>query len=46
MDVATVMLLVIGAVPGFLIGRWSAEYRRARADMRGIWKGRRRYRGK
>lgn len=43
-DTYTVMLLVAGAIPGFLVGRWSAEYRRARADMRGIWNNRKKYR--
>ena len=41
-----VLLILVGVVLGFYLGRWSAEFRRARADMNGIWGGRRRYRGK
>lgn len=44
MDVATIVLLVLGAVPGFFVGRWSAESRRARSDMSKTWKGRSNYR--
>lgn len=44
MDIATWLLLGLGAVPGFFLGRWSAEGRRARHDMRTVWNGRSRYR--
>lgn len=44
MDTYSIMMIGVGAVGGFFVGRWSAEYRRARADMRGIWNGRKKYR--
>lgn len=33
-----------GGIGGFFIGRWSAEFRRARFDQRQVWNGRKRYR--
>lgn len=33
-----------GAFGGFLLGRWSAEARRARYDMRRTWESRKNYR--
>lgn len=33
-----------GAFGGFFLGRWSAEARRARADMRRTWESRKNYR--
>lgn len=44
MDVATWLLLALGAVPGFFLGRWTAETRRARFDMGNVWTNRNRYR--
>jgi hypothetical protein len=38
------LMLALGAVLGFLIGRWSAENRRARSDMDKVWNSRRSYR--
>lgn len=34
----------VGAVGGFLVGRWSAEVRRARYDARRLWDQRKNYR--
>ena len=34
----------VGAIGGFFVGRATAEVRRARADMRNTWNGRKRYR--
>lgn len=39
-----VIVLLIGALVGFFLGRSWAEWRRARFDMRQVWNGRRRYR--
>lgn len=45
MDITMVLLFVgIGTIPGFWVGRWSAETRRAHYDMDNVWNGRRRYR--
>ena len=44
MDIATIVLLGLGGVGGFFVGRRSAEGRRARHDMRNVWNGRSRYR--
>lgn len=38
------LMLGLGGLAGFFIGRWSAETRRARSDMDKVWKGRRGYR--
>lgn len=38
------LFIGVGGIGGFLLGRWSAEYFRARADMRTVWNGRKRYR--
>jgi hypothetical protein len=40
------VMLGLGALLGFFVGRWSAEGRRARSDMDKVWKGRRGYRGR
>ena len=47
MDPAALEALVIGlvvAIVGFVGGRWWAEVRRARFDMRRTWKTRKNYR--
>ena len=46
MDTTLWLMGAVGAVLGFFAGRTWAEFRRARVDMRGIWNGRRRYRGR
>ncbi|WP_156934778.1 hypothetical protein [Pseudonocardia spinosispora] len=38
------IMLFIGAVPGYYLGRWRAENRRARFDQDNVWKGRHKYR--
>jgi hypothetical protein len=38
------LMLALGVVLGFLIGRWTAENRRARFDMDKTWQSRRNYR--
>jgi hypothetical protein len=38
------LMLALGALFGFFVGRWSAETRRARHDMGKVWEGRRGYR--
>lgn len=38
------LLLVVGAVLGFYLGRWRAENKRARVDMERVWDNRRSYR--
>lgn len=38
------ILIGIGCMFGFFIGRWRAENRRARFDMKRTWEGRRSYR--
>jgi hypothetical protein len=40
------LILVIGLVGGYFIGRWRAENRRARHDMGRVWGSRRGYRGR
>jgi hypothetical protein len=40
-----VLVLVIGMLFGFWLGRWWGEFRRARYDMRRIWETKRNYRG-
>ena len=44
MGTALIVVLVLGVVLGFVIGRRWAELARARHDMRQVWAGRRRYR--
>lgn len=44
MDIASWLLLALGAIPGFWLGRRSAENRRARFDMNNTWNGRAKYR--
>jgi hypothetical protein len=38
------LCLGAGAIGGFFLGRWSAESRRARDDMRKAWASRKNYR--
>lgn len=38
------LLVGIGIIIGFPVGRWSAERGRARFDMDKTWKGRKNYR--
>jgi hypothetical protein len=40
------VLLVLGAAGGFPLGRWTAEYGRARHDMNKVWDNRTAYREK
>lgn len=40
-----VVLLIIGVIVSYLLGRWRAENGRARADQRNVWKNRKNYRG-
>jgi hypothetical protein len=44
--VELLVLIGIGCVLGFFIGRWRTENRRARVDMKRTWEGRRGYRGR
>ncbi|MEU6698821.1 hypothetical protein [Pseudonocardia sp. NPDC046786] len=44
MDIATILLLLLGGVGGFFVGRWSAETRRAHFDRNAVWNNRKRYR--
>lgn len=44
-DAVMWVMLGVGGVVGFFVGRIWAEVRRARHDMNVIWNGRRRYRG-
>jgi hypothetical protein len=39
------MIMGIGAFFGTFLGRWWAEFRRARHDMARVWESRRNYRG-
>jgi hypothetical protein len=41
---ALVLVLALGGLLGFFVGRWRAENRRARFDMERTWQGRRGYR--
>ena len=43
-DTATWVLLVIGMIPGFYLGRWRAEGRRARFDQDRVWASKDAYR--
>jgi len=36
-DTATWVLLIIGMIPGFYLGRWRAESRRAHFDQDRVW---------
>jgi hypothetical protein len=36
--------MAIGTIPGFYVGRWTAEVGRARHDMNKTWHGRAKYR--
>jgi hypothetical protein len=38
------LLMAIGTIPGFYVGRWTAESRRAHHDMDRTWNGRKNYR--
>lgn len=38
------ILLLLGGVGGYFVGRWAAETRRAMFDRGVIWRNRRRYR--
>lgn len=38
------VILVVGIVIGFFVGRWWAEFRRARFDMDRVWGSRKNYR--
>ncbi|RZT87119.1 hypothetical protein EV383_4027 [Pseudonocardia sediminis] len=38
------LMLAVGVFLGWYIGRWRAETRRARADMRTVWNNRSKYR--
>jgi hypothetical protein len=38
------MLLLVGMIPGFYVGRWSAERGRARYDGKRAWNQRQNYR--
>jgi hypothetical protein len=44
MTEAMIVVLAVGMFLGFGIGRWWAEYQRARVDMRRVWNSRRSYR--
>lgn len=44
MATALIVVLVVGLVLGFGVGRWWAERARALYDMRQVWAGQRRYR--
>lgn len=37
------LLMAIGSIPGFYVGRWTAETGRARHDMDKTWNGRKNY---
>lgn len=45
MTIGDWLLLGIGMIPGFYLGRWTAEVGRARQDMKKAWNGRTGYRG-
>jgi hypothetical protein len=38
------VMLGLGGLLGFFVGRWTAETRRARSDMDKVWNARRGYR--
>ena len=42
----TLVLILIGTIPGYFVGRWRAEVGRARADARRAWAGRASYRNR
>ena len=44
MDPAMVVILAVGMLLGFWVGRWWGETRRARYDMKRTWDGRKGYR--
>lgn len=44
MTVGDWLLVALGTIPGFYVGRWTAETGRARADMGKAWNGRKNYR--
>jgi preprotein translocase subunit Sec63 len=44
MTEVVVLILVIGVILGFGVGRWWGERQRARADMHKVWQSRRSYR--
>lgn len=46
MDASVILLLLVGVVVGFYLGRWTTEFRRGRFDSSTAWNARRRYRGK
>jgi hypothetical protein len=43
-DTATWVLLIIGMIPGFYLGRWRAESRRAHFDQDRVWASQEAYR--
>lgn len=44
MDIEVLVLIAVGIVIGFFIGRNTAERDRAKADMKKTWEGRQNYR--
>lgn len=45
MDTSTIILLLLGGVGGYFVGRWTTETRRAMFDRGNVWDNRKRYRG-
>jgi hypothetical protein len=44
MTTATWLLMAVGSIPGFFVGRRTAEFGRARYDQKRVWAQRQNYR--